>query len=247
LGKRLGKEIGKVTKAVKEMSQEDLLCFQKSESVVLGGYTLSSDDISIKHEFCVPDGYAKSDIDAASGEDGVMVVLELTVDQKLLDSGAARELVNRVQKLRKSVGLQSSDEILVFFEGQADADSHPREAMMRMFQNEAKYLNAALGCELRHASVKPPHAVTLASDTCALSNRATFTVSLTRRCILLNERALYSACNSCDDLAAAVSAVVVSQDYSSLRAEAQAKNGTIIVVVDGKTVTIQDGKEFMLP
>ena len=46
-------------------------------------------------------GYAKSDIDAASGEDGVMVVLELTVDQKLLDSGAARELVNRVQKVAK--------------------------------------------------------------------------------------------------------------------------------------------------
>ena len=51
LGKRLGKEIGEVAKAVKKMSQEDLLCFQRSGSVVLCGHTLSSNDISIKHEF----------------------------------------------------------------------------------------------------------------------------------------------------------------------------------------------------
>jgi len=30
------------------------------------------------------------------------------VDQSLLDAGAAREFVNRVQKLRKSAGLQAS-------------------------------------------------------------------------------------------------------------------------------------------
>ena len=116
LGKRLGKEIGEVAKAVKKMSQEDLLCFQRSGSVVLYGHTLSSDDISIKHEFRIPDGYAKSDIDAASGDEGAMVILELTVDQKLLDSGAARELINRMQKLRKSVGLQASDNIFIFFD-----------------------------------------------------------------------------------------------------------------------------------
>ena len=247
LGKRLGKEIGEVAKAVKKMSQEDLLCFQRSGSVVLHGHTLSSDDISIKHEFRIPDGYAKNDIDAASGDEGAMVILELTVDQKLLDSGAARELINRLQKLRKSVGLQASDNIFIFFEAKAGAEAHSNEALIRMLKTDETYLKAALGCELRHASMMPTHAVRLASEACTLSNGASIMVTLTLPCVFLNERALLLACENSKDLSAAVSAVMISQDFTAMRADTQKHNGTITINVDGRTVTLHEGEEFMLP
>ena len=44
-------------------------------------------------------------------EDGITVVLDSTITDELLREGLARELVNRVQNLRKSAGLEVSDRI----------------------------------------------------------------------------------------------------------------------------------------
>ena len=113
LGKRLGKAMGKIAKAVKQMPQDDLRSFQETGACVIDGYPLSRDDITIKFEFFTSVGVDTKNIDAA-GEDDVMVIIDLATDQQLLDSGAARELVNRIQKLRKAGGLQASDEVWVF-------------------------------------------------------------------------------------------------------------------------------------
>ena len=43
----------------------------------------------------------------ANAEGEVMAVLDLRADEGLRDAGLAREVVNRVQKLRKKAGLQA--------------------------------------------------------------------------------------------------------------------------------------------
>ena len=43
----------------------------------------------------------------ANAEGEVMAVLDLRPDEGLRDAGLAREVVNRVQKLRKKAGLQA--------------------------------------------------------------------------------------------------------------------------------------------
>ena len=48
---------------------------------------------------------AAEDMDACA-EGDVMAVLDLRADDSLRDAGLAREVVNRVQKLRKKAGLQ---------------------------------------------------------------------------------------------------------------------------------------------
>ena len=60
----------------------------------------------MQRDFKRPEGVSEQDMDAnAEGE--VMAVLGLRADEGLRDAGLAREVVNRVQKLRKKAGLQA--------------------------------------------------------------------------------------------------------------------------------------------
>ena len=69
--------------------------------------TLSFMAVQVQRDFARPEGVAEGDMDAAA-ERGVMAVLDLRADDSLRDAGLAREVVNRVQKLRKKAGLQVS-------------------------------------------------------------------------------------------------------------------------------------------
>lgn len=75
------------------------------------------------HEFKQPQGTAKEDIDA-SGDGEVPAVLHLKPDDSLVEQGLAREVINRVQKLRKQAGLVAIDVVDVFVEVPADAGRH---------------------------------------------------------------------------------------------------------------------------
>lgn len=48
------------------------------------------------------------EVDAA-GDGEVLVVMDLRPDEELVAAGLAREVVNRVQRLRKKAGLQATD------------------------------------------------------------------------------------------------------------------------------------------
>ena len=50
--------------------------------------------------------------EAHSSED-ILILLDTTPDQSMLDEGVAREVVNRIQKLRKKAGLAPTDEVTV--------------------------------------------------------------------------------------------------------------------------------------
>ena len=66
----------------------------------------------MRREFRVPEG---STADEMAGEtDGeVLAVLDLRIGQEQLELGLAREVVNRVQKLRKHAGLVATDVVQV--------------------------------------------------------------------------------------------------------------------------------------
>ena len=52
--------------------------------------------------------------EADSSED-ILVLLDTTPDASMLEEGIAREVVNRVQKFRKSGGLKVSDEVTMYY------------------------------------------------------------------------------------------------------------------------------------
>jgi isoleucyl-tRNA synthetase len=69
---------------------------------------------------------ARGDLVVESG-DGFTVALDPTIDEGLRLEGIARELVNRVQRLRRDAGLEVSDRIRLW----VDADGEVRSAAER--------------------------------------------------------------------------------------------------------------------
>lgn len=79
-----------------------------------GSGTESADGMmQVLNEFRAPEGVDAADVDAAT--DGqLMAVLDLRQDESLAEEGLGREVVNRVQKLRKKAGLVPEDAVNVY-------------------------------------------------------------------------------------------------------------------------------------
>jgi isoleucyl-tRNA synthetase len=65
LGKRLGKDMGKVSNEVKKMTQEHVLAFEERGEVTFFGHCLKQDDIKVVRQFKRPENVSEKEIDAA--------------------------------------------------------------------------------------------------------------------------------------------------------------------------------------
>nr|GEY64804.1 ribonuclease H-like domain, reverse transcriptase, RNA-dependent DNA polymerase [Tanacetum cinerariifolium] len=90
LGKRLGKSMKVVGNAVKAMSQDNILSFEKAGEITIAGHCLKLTDIKIVTGFKRPDGVPEEQMDASSDGD-VLVIMDLRTDDSLLEAGFARE------------------------------------------------------------------------------------------------------------------------------------------------------------
>ena len=111
--KKLGPRYGKIMKAlaatIQTMSQDDINAFEKA-----GTFTLTVEGQAAVIE--------RSDVEIISedipgwlvaNEGRLTVALDITVTEELRKEGLARELVNRVQNMRKSNGFDVTDKITV--------------------------------------------------------------------------------------------------------------------------------------
>jgi isoleucyl-tRNA synthetase len=107
LGARLGKATPRVAGAIRELSSDALGSFRRGEPlwIELDGerVPIGADDLEIVQE-------ARGEM-AVQAEGGYTIALDATLTPELVAEGLARELVNRVQRLRKDSGLEVSDRI----------------------------------------------------------------------------------------------------------------------------------------
>jgi len=109
LGKKLGPKMKAVAAAIGEMSQEDIARLEKEGSILLlidnEPVILQAQEVEISSED-IP-GWM------VANKDSLTVALDINVTPILVSEGNARELVNRVQKIRKDSGLELTDRIVV--------------------------------------------------------------------------------------------------------------------------------------
>lgn len=77
--------------------------------------------VQVLRDFRLPEGASEDDVDA-NGDGEVLAVLDLGTDDSLVEAGLAREVVNRVQKLRKKAGLVASDVVDVYLNAQLHSE-----------------------------------------------------------------------------------------------------------------------------
>ncbi|XP_033990919.1 isoleucine--tRNA ligase, cytoplasmic [Trematomus bernacchii] len=118
LGKRLKAAFKSITASIKELSNEQLEAFQKTGSITVDGHELHEDDLRLMYTFDQSSGSATQY--EAHSDSQVLVLLDVSPDQSMMDEGVAREVINRIQKLRKKGHLVPSDEITVYYRCQPE-------------------------------------------------------------------------------------------------------------------------------
>lgn len=112
LGPRFGKDMGLVSKEIQNFTQEHIATIEKTGSVdieVSGkSINLTSDDVEITSQ----------DIEGwlVANANGITVALDITITDDLRKEGIARELVNRIQNIRKDSGFEVTDRITVYLQ-----------------------------------------------------------------------------------------------------------------------------------
>lgn len=114
LGRRLKQDFKKVQEAIKTVSEDELKAFQNSGILTVAGHQLDKDDVKINYAF--GDNIALSQQYEPHSDGEVVTLLDTTPDQSMLDEGIAREIVNRIQRLRKKAKLVPTEEITIVFE-----------------------------------------------------------------------------------------------------------------------------------
>uniref|UniRef100_A0A8C2TLZ3 Isoleucine--tRNA ligase, cytoplasmic n=1 Tax=Coturnix japonica TaxID=93934 RepID=A0A8C2TLZ3_COTJA len=120
LGKRLKGAFKSVMAAIKELKSEQLEEFQETGTIVVEGHELHGEDLRLMYTFDqVAGGSAQFE---AHSDAQVLVLLDVTPDQSMVDEGVAREVINRIQKLRKKRNLVPTDEITVYYRSHPEGD-----------------------------------------------------------------------------------------------------------------------------
>lgn len=109
LGPRFGKDMGLISKEIQNFSQEQINTIDKEGSldIVVSGKSvnLTSEDVEITSQD-IP-GWL------VANAGGITVALDITLTDDLKKEGIARELVNRIQNIRKDSGFEVTDRIKV--------------------------------------------------------------------------------------------------------------------------------------
>ena len=119
LGPRYGKIMKQLAAIIATMSQEDILEFEKNGSFTFDvegtAATVEAADVEILSED-IP-GWL------VANEGRLTVALDITVTDELRREGYARELINRIQNIRKSNGYEITDKIHVTLAHNEETDA----------------------------------------------------------------------------------------------------------------------------
>jgi isoleucyl-tRNA synthetase len=119
LGPRFGKDIGLISKDIQVFSQEQINQLDKEGSIAIviagNSITLSLEDVEISSQ----------DIEGwlVANSNGITVALDITISEELKQEGIARELVNRIQNIRKDSGFEVTDKIKVHLQKNSELEN----------------------------------------------------------------------------------------------------------------------------
>ena len=123
LGPRFGKDMGLVSKKIQGLTNDEINQLERSGSYVTeiagNNITLSLEDVEITSQ----------DIEGwlVANSNGITVALDIVISPELKSEGVSRELVNRIQNLRKDSGFEVTDKIKVHLQSNITLEAAVKE------------------------------------------------------------------------------------------------------------------------
>ncbi len=118
LGPRFGKDMKSVVAVIQEFTQKDIQAIEKNGEIII---KLDEKDVSLSVEDVE---ITTQDIEgwlvASSGN--LVVALDIHITDELRREGIARELVNRIQNIRKDSGFEVTDKINIYLQNEKSVE-----------------------------------------------------------------------------------------------------------------------------
>lgn len=121
LGPKLGKDLKAVSQELQQLSSSQIEELEKNGTITLSGYELNLDDVEIRTQDIT--GWL------VANDGKLTVALDITITPELKSEGIARELVNKIQNLRKENGLEVTDKISLEIQANEEIEKSVNENM----------------------------------------------------------------------------------------------------------------------
>lgn len=144
LGKQYGAKVKGVSAIINSFAQQDIQTIEKKGMLSKAGFDLVLEDVLISSED-IP-GWS------VASENGLTVALDITLTDELKREGIARDFVNRVQNLRKDMGLAVLDKISIEVEKDGEIVSSALMEHKEYIRTETQALSLELTKKLSGAS-----------------------------------------------------------------------------------------------
>jgi isoleucyl-tRNA synthetase len=109
LGPKLGERVGDVKAALQAASPEARVAALAGEQIEVGGFMLEPEEVKVVTTDV--EGYA------VAREGSCLVAIDTRLTDELRDEGLARELVHRIQNMRRSAEFDIADRIVTWYAG----------------------------------------------------------------------------------------------------------------------------------
>jgi isoleucyl-tRNA synthetase len=138
LGKKLKKDMARVKKALPNVTSEEAHSYALNGRLVVDGITLEEGDLVVKRG--LRENNESRNLETNTDND-VLTILDVEIYPGLAEEGLAREIINRVQRLRKKAGLQPTDDVKMEYKVMSDPEETGIEGV---FESHAETISRAL-------------------------------------------------------------------------------------------------------
>jgi isoleucyl-tRNA synthetase len=131
LGKKLKKDMARVKKALPNVTSKEAHDYATNGQLVVDGITLYEGDLVVKRGLAEDE--ASKNLETNTDND-VLTILDAEIYPGLAEEGLAREIINRVQRLRKKAGLQTTDDVKMEYKVLSDPEETGIEKVFETHQ-----------------------------------------------------------------------------------------------------------------
>lgn len=138
LGKKLKKEAQRVRKALPNLKSDDVRQFVQRGQIIVDGIELEKKDLIVKRGLKEDESWKHLETNT---DNDVLTILDTEMQLSLLHEGVAREIVNKVQQLRKRAELKPTDDVKMEYRVLTDPDNIGIE---KVFEEHGRTFEKAL-------------------------------------------------------------------------------------------------------
>lgn len=173
LGSRLKGDVKKVQEMVAKLTDVEVQEMLSRGYIDCLSHRIDATELVVKYEFSGEKAVELSSRYEARSDSTVLILLDITPSQEMIDEGQARVITNRMQKLRKKAQLIPTDEVTLWYQIQPENSD-----LARIARTYSEFIENLTKTPFKPLKSKPSGSSSLITDTSEF-NGATLMMEIT--------------------------------------------------------------------